>query len=329
MKICSGVKYNGNTYIYRKDIQGNICAILDSNGSIIVQYKYDAWGNHAVLDANGADITEATHIGNINPFRYRGYYYDTETGLYYLKSRYYDPETGRFISIDDISYLDPETINGLNLYSYCGNNPVMNVDPEGMFWGLFFLIVGISALLIGTGVAIYAGVTAYNNGYRGWDLAGAIARGFLAGAAAGALVGALIAMFIYAAPAIGSFLSSTFTLGYMVTATGAVAAITVTGAQIAAAGAAAAIGLGILFAQWVPGSWPGDDPTVPPGDGFEWRGPGEVGSEFGEWYNPATHDQLHPNLNHPLPKGPHWGWRNKWRNILIDIFKNIGGGSIG
>ena len=246
--VC-GVKYNGNTYIYRKDIQGNICAILDSNGSIIVQYKYDAWGNHAVLDANGADITEATHIGNINPFRYRGYYYDTETGLYYLKSRYYDPETGRFISIDDISYLDPETINGLNLYSYCGNNPVMNVDPEGMFWGLFFLIVGISALLIGTGVAIYAGVTAYNNGYRGWDLAGAIARGFLAGAAAGALIGALIAMFIYAAPAIGSFLSSTFTLGYMVTATGAAAAITVTGAQIAAAGAAAAIGLGIMFAR--------------------------------------------------------------------------------
>ena len=125
----------------------------------------------------------------------------------------------------------------------------MNVDPEGMFWGLFFLIVGISALLIGTGVAIYAGVTAYNNGYRGWDLAGAIARGFLAGAAAGALIGALIAMFIYAAPAIGSFLSSTFTLGYMVTATGAAAAITVTGAQIAAAGVAAAIGLGILFAQ--------------------------------------------------------------------------------
>ena len=202
-----------------------------------------------MLDVNGADISDAAHIGKLNPFRYRGYYYDTETGLYYLKSRYYDPETGRFISIDDISYLDPETINGLNLYAYCLNNPVMNVDPDGTIGIIagILLIIGISALVVGTGFAIYAGVTAYNNGYRGWDLAGAIARGFFAGAAAGALVGALIAMFIYAAPAIGSFLSSTFTLGYMVTATGAAAAITVTGAQIAAAGAAAAIGLGIIM----------------------------------------------------------------------------------
>ena len=273
-----------------------------------------------MLGASGADISDAAHIGKLNPFRYRGYYYDTETGLYYLKSRYYDPETGRFISIDDISYLDPETINGLNLYSYCGNNPVMNVDPEGTFWGLFFLIAGISALLIGTGVAIYAGVTAYNNGYRGWDLAGAIARGFFAGAAAGALVGALIAMFIYAAPAIGSFLSSTFTLGYMVTATGAAAAITVTGAQIAAAGAAAAIGLGILFAQWVPGSWPGDDPTVPPGDGFEWRGKGPIGGDKGAWYNPQTGDSLHPDLNHPAGIDPHWDWTNNAK-IVWRIFR--------
>ena len=147
-------------------------------------------------------------------------------------------------------------------------------------------------------------------------------------------------MFIYA-PAIaskigsliskiGSFLAKDFLLGSIITGSGAAIAITVTGAQIAAVGAAAAIGLGIVLAKyWEPGTWPGDDPTVPPGEGFIWRGPGEVGSEFGEWYNPITHDQLHPNLNHPLPKGPHWGWRNKWRNILIDIFKNIGGGSIG
>ena len=60
----------------------------------------------------------------MNPIRYRSYYYDAETKLYYLKSRYYDPELGRFMTIDDISYLDPDTINGLNLYAYCGNNPV-------------------------------------------------------------------------------------------------------------------------------------------------------------------------------------------------------------
>jgi hypothetical protein len=76
-----------------------------------------------------------------------------------------------------------------------------------------------------------------------------------------------------------------------------------------------------MFAEWEPGSWPGDDPTQPPGDGFGWRGPGDVGSSMGEWYNPTTGDQLHPDLNHPLPKGPHWGWKNKLLRILKDIFK--------
>ena len=157
MKICSGVKYDGNTYVYRKDIQGNIVAIIDCNGNVVVQYKYDAWGNHAVLDAGGSDIEFATHIGNLNPFRYRGYYYDTETGLYYLKSRYYDPEVGRFISIDGISYLDAETVNGLNLYAYCLDNPVMFIDLGGCF--AISLTVGLIALFgllaVGTIEAIY------------------------------------------------------------------------------------------------------------------------------------------------------------------------------
>lgn len=77
------------------------------------------------------DLSDVTHIGNRNPFRYCGYYYDSEKDLYYLKTRYCDSETGRFITIDGIEYLDPETINGLNLYAYCGNNSVMNVNPTG------------------------------------------------------------------------------------------------------------------------------------------------------------------------------------------------------
>ena len=100
----------------------------------MVKYKYDAWGDQEIelLDPKYEELAKA------NPFRYRSYYYDEETGLYYLKSRYYDPEVGRFITIDDISYLDPETINGLNLYAYCGNNPVMNVDPNGHKWWEFW-----------------------------------------------------------------------------------------------------------------------------------------------------------------------------------------------
>ena len=175
----AGIEYNNATYLYQKDAQGNICKILDSNGGIIVQYKYDAWGNHAVLDVNGADIEDKTHIGNVNPFRYRGYYYDTETGLYYLKSRYYDSETGRFITIDDISYLDPEMINGLNLYAYCGNNPVMCIDENGNAWWHWLL----GAILV-VAVTIVSVVTAG---------AAAVALGVTAAVAQGMMIGAGIA----------------------------------------------------------------------------------------------------------------------------------------
>lgn len=129
MNGLSGVKYNNTQYFYRKDSQGNIIAILDSFGAVVVKYIYDAWGNHAVLDANGNDVESG--IGALNPYRYCGYYYDTETGFYYLKTRYYDPELGRFISQDSVEYADAETINGLNLYAYCNNNPVMAFDPTG------------------------------------------------------------------------------------------------------------------------------------------------------------------------------------------------------
>ena len=149
MGFIYGNNTDDNRYLYRKDILGNITGILDKNGKIIVKYKYDAWGNHAAVCLNlkdgreeFCDITDETisftgkyatykTLAEKNPFRYRSYYYDTETDMYYLKTRYYDPEIGRFITIDDVSYLAPDTINGLNLYAYCGNNPVMNVDPEG------------------------------------------------------------------------------------------------------------------------------------------------------------------------------------------------------
>ncbi len=87
-------------------------------------------------------------IATFNPFRYRSYYFDTETSLYYLQTRYYDPELGRFISADSIEYLDPETLGGLNLYAYCGNNPVMAVDDTGSesvpWWQ--WLISGLSVV---------------------------------------------------------------------------------------------------------------------------------------------------------------------------------------
>ena len=140
----AGFRYNNTTYLFRKNVQGDVTHIYTENGTLVGKYAYDAWGNCAILqDTNG--------IATLNPFRYRGYYYDTETDLYYLKSRYYDPETGRFISPDDISYLDPETIGGLNLYAYCLNNPVMYVDPTGHapWWSWF-----ISGLQVLAGIVL-------------------------------------------------------------------------------------------------------------------------------------------------------------------------------
>ena len=137
----------------------------------MVKYKYDAWGNHAALYLNKvndkeqySEADEAAFdenyaknktLAELNPFRYRGYYYDEETGLYYLKSRYYDPEVGRFITIDDISYIDPETINGLNLYAYCGNNPVMRTDSQGTNWWTDFWN-SVAGKIIGTILVVAA-----------------------------------------------------------------------------------------------------------------------------------------------------------------------------
>lgn len=132
----------------------------------MVKYDYDAWGAHRVLSNTGATITDTQHIGHKNPFRYRGYFYDRETGLYYLKSRYYDPETCRFINMDSVEYADPSYLHGLNLYDYCNNNPIMYVDPNGHEWWQWLLgavVVGVAAIVtagVAGGVALALGATA-------------------------------------------------------------------------------------------------------------------------------------------------------------------------
>lgn len=123
------MEYDGNVYYYEKNLQGDIVAILDSNGNTVVEYAYNIWGELVSITGTLADT-----IGAINPLRYRGYYYDTETGLYYLQSRYYSPDLMRFISQDDpvFSNAQGEPL-GSNLYVYCLNNPVMNVDFTGYY----------------------------------------------------------------------------------------------------------------------------------------------------------------------------------------------------
>ena len=134
-------------YTYVKNIQGDILGIIDdSTGAQVVAYTYDAWGK--LLSTSGS---AASTVGKYNSLRYRGYYYDSETGYYYLQSRYYDPGYKRFINADDpklISELAKDSVLGGNLFAYCENNAVMGYDPSGeLYIKRFWLALAIDVVL--------------------------------------------------------------------------------------------------------------------------------------------------------------------------------------
>ena len=113
------VVYNGVPYAYVKSLQGDVIALLDGTGNVVVSYVYDAWG--APIGKSGS---MAETLGTVQPFRYRGYVFDEETGLYYLRSRYYNPRWGRFVNADG-------AIIQKNLFAYCSNGPIVGYDPSG------------------------------------------------------------------------------------------------------------------------------------------------------------------------------------------------------
>ena len=124
------VNYNGTYYYYVRNGQNDVIRLIDGSNNTVVEYTYDSWGR--LLSCTGS---LASTLGTQNPFRYRGYVYDTETGLYYLQTRYYDPEVGRFINAD--TYVSTgQGVLGNNMYLYCGNNPVVRADDEGDFWNI-------------------------------------------------------------------------------------------------------------------------------------------------------------------------------------------------
>ena len=122
------MKYNGKVYYYVLNAQGDVVRIVDGSRNVVASYSYDPWGK--LLSSSGT-------LADINPLRYRGYYYDAETGFYYLQSRYYDPEIGRFINADSYASTDATGLLSTNMFAYCENNPVMRVDPTGeLFWDI-------------------------------------------------------------------------------------------------------------------------------------------------------------------------------------------------
>ena len=125
--VC-GIIYNNIPYYFIKNLQGDIIAIANKNGKTVAEYSYDAWGVPTILSDNTGVIA------NVNPFRYRSYYFDVEIGLYYLQSRYYDANTGRFVNTDSADVISQSSnIFDCNIYIYCHNNPVNNIDISGAF----------------------------------------------------------------------------------------------------------------------------------------------------------------------------------------------------
>ena len=180
--------YGSATYYYVTNLQGDVIAILDSTGTMVVNYHYDAYG--VLLQAGG---TMAATLGTLNPLTYRGYVYDHETGLYYLQSRYYNPTIRQFISADAVETLnaDYENINQYNMFAYCFNNPVNMYDDAGTWpdWASIAKKIagGVAAVAVG---AVVVAATAATGGAATAFAAAAVA-GLKAAAVSGAVSAAI------------------------------------------------------------------------------------------------------------------------------------------
>lgn len=143
------IKDNTEKYLYIRDNLQNIIAITSLSGEIVVKYLYDAWGK--LLSTTGS---LASTIGALNPFKYKGYYYDQESGMYYCKSRYYVPDWCRWLNADNFNYLEFDNLNNCNAFAYCENDPVLGYDPNGTWsWTKFWKGVGRIATGVGAIVA--------------------------------------------------------------------------------------------------------------------------------------------------------------------------------
>ena len=168
-------------YFYVKNLQGDILKVITATGTEAAAYTYDAWGKL---------LTSTGDMADVNPLRYRGYYYDTETGLYYLQSRYYDPEVGRFINPDVFATTDVDGVLSANMFAYCENNPIRNSDFSGALFGLD----PASAIIGAATGAITSLISGIASGDRGKDLIWDVALGAAAGATEGFISAAISAV---------------------------------------------------------------------------------------------------------------------------------------
>ena len=180
--VC-GIIYNDYAYYFLKNLQGDVIAITNNKGKVVSSYTYDAWGVCTIVSDNTGIIAR------VNPFRYRGYYFDQEIGVYYLQSRYYDANVGRFINEDEYGYLNGfKNIIGLNLCCYCLNNAINSTDPFGT-WVLSVGVEGQAAFVLG----VYAGFAINIDGY--WNISITYSIGFAIITNAAAYIQAYIAFY--------------------------------------------------------------------------------------------------------------------------------------
>ena len=184
------------------------------SGQVYANYSYDTWGRCTATSATGGTLSSDS-VGMINPFRYRGYYYDNETGLYYLQSRYYDPVVGRFLNADDTDTLlfSPNELTDKNLFAYCDNNLVMRMDCDGDFWMLIGAAVGTAISFAVSAASQYA-----TTGKINWGIVGVnAAAGAISGALASTGIGLVASIGINAALGGGTYVAEQAITGEKIT----------------------------------------------------------------------------------------------------------------
>ena len=172
------MKYNNTLYYYVLNAQGDVVRIVNSSRNTVASYTYDPWGK--IISSSGT-------LADINPLRYRGYYYDSETGFYYLQSRYYDPEIGRFINADSYASTDATGLLSTNMFAYCENDPVNGSDPNGEW---IHIAIGSA---MGAVTSIITGYASAKQAGKDYSLFMAVTDG-LSGAASGALAASGVGM---------------------------------------------------------------------------------------------------------------------------------------
>ena len=180
-----GLSYKGNEYFFDRTVNGEIRSIIDKNGTIMVSYSYDDWGKPTIT-SNGTAI--GNELKELNPFMYKGYFFDQDTEMYYLKTRYYSPELGRFISADSEVGSVGNTM-GMNMFAYCLCNPINYADENGNWpsWATK-LCIGLAVIAV---LAVAAAITVATGG-AGACLVTSMLVGAIKGAAIGAITGAVI-----------------------------------------------------------------------------------------------------------------------------------------